>query len=66
MSEIAQAFTAQGHQQLDIVVADQRESTLMRVPMMEPARGTRELVEDLFDSSPDAATLIERLGGSDD
>jgi proteasome accessory factor A len=50
----------------DSLVFDIGESTLRRVPMMEPTRGTRALVEDLFDASPDAATLLDRLGGGDD
>ena len=50
----------------DSLVFDTGESTLMRVPMMEPSRGTRALVEDLFEASPDAATLIANLGGDDD
>lgn len=50
----------------DSLVFDTGASTLVRVPMMEPARGTRSLVENLFDSSPDAATLIDNLGGDDD
>ena len=50
----------------DSLVFDVGGSTLIRVPMMEPGRGTRELVEDLFDTSPDAASLIDKLGGSDD
>ena len=50
----------------DSLVFDTGESALMRVPMMEPGRGTRSMVEGLFDESPDAATLIERLGGNDD
>ncbi|MGI9665657.1 MAG: depupylase/deamidase Dop [Acidimicrobiia bacterium] len=50
----------------DSLVFDVGESVLIRVPMMEPSRGTRAMVEGLLDSSPDAATLIERLGGSDD
>jgi hypothetical protein len=32
--------------------------------MMEPRRGTRELVEDLLDASPDTATLIQNIGGT--
>lgn len=50
----------------DSLVFDIGESNLRRVPMMEPGRGTRALVEDLFLASPDAATLIKRLGGADD
>jgi proteasome accessory factor A len=37
-----------------------RES-LLRVPTLEPVRGTRSHVEALLDSSPDVATLIARL-----
>ncbi len=48
----------------DSLVLNTGESTLVRLPMMEPRRGTRELVEDLFAASPDAATLIHNIGGS--
>jgi len=34
---------------------------LLRVPTLEPLRGTRAHVEGLLDASPDAASLIERL-----
>jgi proteasome accessory factor A len=37
-----------------------RES-LLRVPTLEPLRGTRAHVEGLLDASPDVATLIDRL-----
>jgi len=37
-----------------------RES-LLRVPTLEPLRGTRAHVEALLDASPDVATLIDRL-----
>ena len=37
-----------------------RES-LLRVPTLEPLRGTRAHVEALLDASPDAASLIDRL-----
>lgn len=50
----------------DSLVFDVGQSTLVRVPMMEPLRGSRALVGDLLDASPDAAALIDRLGGSDD
>lgn len=50
----------------DSLVFDTGESALIRVPMMEPGRGTRRLVEDLLDVSPDTATLIDRLGDDDD
>ncbi len=50
----------------DSLVFDVGGATLIRVPMMEPTRGTRALVEELLDACPDAATLIEQLGGSND
>ncbi|GMR01738.1 MAG: depupylase/deamidase Dop [Acidimicrobiia bacterium] len=50
----------------DSLVFDIGQSTLVRVPMMEPLRGSRALVEELLAASPDAATLIDKLGGSDD
>jgi len=33
---------------------------------MEPRRGTRELVEELFDASPDVATLLDTIGGTNE
>lgn len=50
----------------DSLVFDTGESNLVRLPMMEPRRGTRELVDDLFAASPDAATLIHNIGGSNE
>ncbi len=50
----------------DSLVFDVGASKLIRVPMMDPLRGTRDLVEELLDASPDAATLIKKLGGDDD
>jgi len=50
----------------DSLVFDIGQSTLVRVPMMEPLRGSRALVEELLAASPDAATLIDNLGGADD
>jgi proteasome accessory factor PafA2 len=46
----------------DSLVFDTGASTLVRLPMMEPRRGTRDIVDDLFDASPDAATLIDNIG----
>ncbi len=46
----------------DSLVFDTGASNLVRLPMMEPHRGTRDIVEDLFDASPDAATLIDNIG----
>jgi len=50
----------------DSLVFDTGHSTLVRVPMMEPLRGSRALVQDLLAASPDAAALIDNLGGADD
>jgi proteasome accessory factor A len=50
----------------DSLIFDIGRSTLVRVPMMEPLRGSRALVEDLLGASPDAATLIDNIGGRDD
>ncbi len=49
----------------DSLVFDIGEETLKRVPMMEPLRGTRSLVETMLDASPTAATMIRALGGND-
>jgi proteasome accessory factor A len=47
----------------DSVVFDVPGShSLQRVPMRDPARGTRAHVGDLLDRSPDAATLLAALG----
>lgn len=50
----------------DSLVFDVGRSSLVRVPMMEPLRGTRALVEELLMNSPDAATLIDNLGDTHD
>jgi proteasome accessory factor A len=50
----------------DSLVFDTGESTLVRLPMMEPRRGTRDLVEELFASSPDTATLLDQIGATDE
>ncbi len=47
----------------DSLVFDTGESHLVRLPMMEPRKGTRDLVEELLDASPDTATLIRNIGG---
>lgn len=49
----------------DSLVFDVGESTLRRVPMMDPLRGTRAMVSDLIDESPDAAALLANLGGAE-
>jgi proteasome accessory factor A len=47
----------------DSLVFDVGESNLKRVPMMEPLRGTADMVGGLLDEAEDAADLIRRLGG---
>ena len=50
----------------DSLVFDPGEDTLKRVPMMEPLRGTKELVSELLDRSDDAASLLRALGENDE
>ena len=45
----------------DSLVFDTGESSLKRVPMMEPLRGTENLVGAILDESPEAADLIASL-----
>ncbi len=47
----------------DSLVFDVGESHLKRVPMMEPLRGSAELVGDLLEEVEDAAELLSRLEG---
>ncbi|MEY2626342.1 MAG: Pup deamidase [Actinomycetota bacterium] len=47
----------------DSLVFDVGDEPLRRIPMMEPMRGTRDLVETLIESSATPRELIERLGG---
>jgi len=47
----------------DSLVFDVGEDTLKRVPMMDPLRGSRDLVAGLIDRSPSAADLVRALGG---
>ena len=48
----------------DSVVLDVGRDPLRRVPMMEPLRGTRELVGSLIDSSDSVVELVTRLGAA--
>ena len=48
----------------DSLVFDVGEASLKRVPMMEPLRGTRDVVGDLLEASEEAADLIAALGES--
>lgn len=47
----------------DSVVFDVGEATLQRVPMMDPLKGTKQLVGSLFDRCATPADLLEALGG---
>ncbi|WP_454301882.1 proteasome accessory factor PafA2 family protein [Salana multivorans] len=50
-----------------IILDVESEPTLVRLPMVDPLRGTAELTEKLLDSCPDAAALVRALtGGSTD
>jgi proteasome accessory factor A len=49
----------------DSLVLETGEESLQRVPMMEPLRGTKDLVADLIDGSEDAAALVRKLRGND-
>ena len=46
----------------DSIVFDVGRDPLRRVPMMEPLRGTRDLVGHLIDSCADVTELLARLG----
>jgi proteasome accessory factor PafA2 len=45
----------------DSVIFDVGTDALQRVPMREPLKGTREVVEGLFERAPDAAALVDLL-----
>ncbi len=49
----------------DSLVFDLGLDALVRVPMMEPLRGTRELTQTLLDECSTPGELIERLGAAD-
>jgi Pup amidohydrolase len=46
----------------DALIFDTGDEPLRKVPTLEPTRGTRAHVQDLFVASPDASTLIKNLG----
>jgi proteasome accessory factor A len=46
----------------DSIVFDTGDSSLQRVPMLEPGKGTEAHVGDLFDAATSASDLLERLG----
>jgi proteasome accessory factor A len=45
------------------VLLDTGESSVKRIPMAEPARGTRKLVGEVLEHSDSVAELLERLAG---
>jgi proteasome accessory factor A len=47
----------------DSVIFDVGRESLVRVPMMEPERGTRAHVGELFDRCPSAKDLLEVITG---
>ncbi|MFN2544802.1 MAG: depupylase/deamidase Dop [Actinomycetota bacterium] len=47
----------------DSLIFDTGGDTLQRVPMREPLRGTREMVDGLLEDSPDAGSLVHKLQG---
>jgi proteasome accessory factor A len=47
----------------DSVIFDVGRESLVRVPMMEPERGTKAHVGSLFDRCPSAKDLLEALTG---
>ncbi|MGH2786658.1 MAG: depupylase/deamidase Dop [Actinomycetota bacterium] len=46
----------------DALIFDLGDEPLRKVPTLEPTRGTKDRVDDLFAGSPDATTLIRNLG----
>jgi proteasome accessory factor PafA2 len=47
----------------DSLIMDTGRDALQRIPMREPLRGTKAHVEELLQSSEDAASLIDKLNG---
>jgi len=45
----------------DALIFDVGDEPLRKVPTMEPLRGTRDRVQELFDRSSDASELIRNL-----
>jgi hypothetical protein len=46
----------------DSIVFDVGTASLQRVPMLDPAKGTRDAVGELIDAADSAADLLRRLG----
>ena len=59
VSDFAQSLVAANW---DSMVFDVGEAHLKRIPMMEPMRGTAEMVGSILDEAEDAADLLDRLG----
>jgi proteasome accessory factor A len=49
----------------DSLVFDTGEEVLKRVPMMEPLRGSKDMVGAILDRSDTPAALMRALGGED-
>ncbi|HEX5948502.1 MAG TPA: proteasome accessory factor PafA2, partial [Actinomycetota bacterium] len=47
----------------DSLIVDTGADALQRIPMREPLRGTRGHVDELLETSHDAATLVAALQG---
>ncbi len=47
----------------DALIFDTGDEPLRKVPTIDPMRGTKERVQPLFDSSPDASALLKQLSG---
>ncbi len=47
----------------DSLIMDTGRDALQRIPMREPLRGTKAHVEELLQSSEDAASLVDKLNG---
>jgi proteasome accessory factor A len=45
------------------ILLDTGEATVKKIPMSEPARGTRKLVGEILERSDSVADLLERLAG---
>ena len=60
VSEFPEALVAANW---DSLVFDVGEPHLKRIPMMEPLRGTSDLVGEIIDNADDAADLVRLLGG---
>ena len=51
------------HANWDVLTFDVGEQREMKVPLLDPLKGTKEHVQDLLDRSPDAKILLDNLSG---